>query len=377
MKDYLIRKSEPVLKEPDYEEPDNLSQILKSILSSWNVCSKEWVIRQYDHEVQGGSVLKPLVGIQNDGPGDASVVRPLLNSMKGIIISNGSNPKYGLIDPYAMAASAIDEAIRQIIAVGGTPQRIALLDNFCWGNTDKPDRLGDLVRAAKACYDIARIYETPFISGKDSLNNEYQIGDTSLAIPPTLLISAIGILENATRAISMDLKKPGNLIYIVGDTKNELGGSHYYEILGIQSKNVPYVDAEKGKKIMNALSDAINQGLVRSCHDCSEGGLAVAAAEMAFAGGLGMRLNLKNVPTSDSLDRDDKILFSESNTRFIVEVSPENQEQFEHRLKDQPFGLIGTVTDGQRFQVTGLKDEIVIDSDIFELKESWQKPLRW
>lgn len=361
----------------DFAEPADLTDSLKRILGSWNVCSKEWVVRQYDHEVQGGSVLKPFVGVTNDGPGDASIVRPVLDSLKGIIISNGCNPKYGLIDPYHMAASAIDEAIRQIIAVGGSLQQVALLDNFCWGNTDKPDRLGGLVRAAQACYDIARIYETPFISGKDSLNNEYQVGGESIAIPPTLLISAIAVMDDVTRAISMDAKQAGNMIYVVGDTKDEMGGSHYFDIHGVNSTNAPKVDAVRGKQWMTALSKATSAGLVASCHDCSEGGIGVAAAEMAFAGGLGMKLHLKNVPSSESVRRNDTLLFSESNSRFIVEVAPAHQQAFEAMLKDTPFGRIGEVLAEKFFEVVGLDGRVVVRANIDDLKTAWQQTLQW
>lgn len=376
----LTRKAtweKPDYNDPDFPEPAILTDDLKKILASWNVCSKEWVVRQYDHEVQGGSVLKPFVGQQNDGPGDASIIRPVLNSSRGIIISNGCNPKYGLIDPYHMAVSAIDEAIRQIIAVGGNLEKIALLDNFCWGNTDKPDRLGGLVRAAQACYDVAKIYETPFISGKDSLNNEYQVGETSIAIPPTLLISAIGIMDDVTKAVSMDAKQPNDLIYILGDTRDELGGSHYYEIHGFQGNQIPEVNAIKGKKLMSALSQAIQHGLVKACHDCSEGGLGVAAAEMAFAGGLGMTLDLKKIPSSDNLTRNDKLLFSESNSRFVVEIPPENQQQFEQILEGNYFGLIGRTTSNTKFEILGLNGKIVVNADSYELKQVWQQTLRW
>lgn len=376
----LTRKAiwtKPNFEEPDFPEPVDLTDALKKILSSWNVCSKEWVVRQYDHEVQGGSVLKPLVGKQNDGPGDASIIRPLLDSNKGIIISNGCNPKYGLIDPYYMAASAIDEAIRQIIAVGGNLEQIALLDNFCWGNTDKPDRLGGLVRAAQACYDVAKIYETPFISGKDSLNNEYQVGETSIAIPPTLLISAIGIMDDVSKVVSMDAKQAADLIYILGDTKDEMGGSHYYDIYGFQGNILPRVDAHAGKKIMNALNKAIAGGLVKACHDCSEGGIGVAAAEMAFAGGLGMTINLNRILSSDSLNRNDYLLFSESNSRFIVEVAADHQQKFEKIFKGIRLGLIGTTTSATSFQVIGLKGTTIVEANIYDLKKSWQKTLAW
>jgi phosphoribosylformylglycinamidine synthase len=363
--------------EPDFPQPPDLKEDLKKILGSWNVCSKEWVIRQYDHEVQGTSVLKPLVGAANDGPGDVAVIRPLADSNKGIIVSNGINPKYGDIDTYWMAASAIDEALRQVIAVGGTLDEVALLDNFCWGNPEKPDRLGGLVRAAQACYDTAIVYGTPFISGKDSLYNEYETGKESICIPPTLLISAMAVMDDVNKVISMDCKRAGDLIYIIGATYKELGGSHYYAIRGHVGNSVPKVYPEKGKKLMNALSAAMNKGLVSACHDLSEGGIGVAAAEMAFAGGLGMTINLKNVPLAESIERDDFILFSESNTRFIAEVAPEKKKDFEKAMSGVDFAEIGQVIDNNKFEVYGRNGKIILIADIDELKETWQKPLRW
>jgi phosphoribosylformylglycinamidine synthase II len=367
----------PQYTEPGFPQPPDLREDLLRILGSWNVCSKEWVIRQYDHEVQGGSVLKPLVGANNDGPGDAAIIRPILDSDMGVIVSNGINPKYGDIDPYWMAASAIDEALRQIIAVGGSLRKVALLDNFCWGNPDKPDRLGGLVRAAQACYDIAIAYETPFISGKDSLYNEYENEKESICIPPTLLISAVAVMANVSRAVSMDCKQEGDLLYIVGITWNELGGSHYYGIHGYTGNNVPRVNPGKGKKLMNALSAALEKGLVKACHDCSEGGIGAAAAEMAFAGGLGMTICLKQVPLGEPINRDDIVLFSESNTRFLVEVAPENKTKFENMMSGVDFAAIGQVTNKKRLEVYGLTGKRVLSAPLDELKEAWQKPLRW
>jgi phosphoribosylformylglycinamidine synthase len=363
--------------EPDFPESPDLGEELLSILRSWNVCSKEWVIRQYDHEVQGGSVLKPLVGVNSDGPGDAAIIRPLLDSDMGIIVSNGINPKYGDIDPYWMAASAIDEALRQIVAVGGSLRRVALLDNFCWGNPEKPERLGSLVRAAQACYDMAIAYETPFISGKDSLYNEYETEKGSICIPPTLLISAVAVMEQVERAISMDCKKEGNLIYIVGTTYDELGGSHYYGIHGFVGNNVPRVDPKRGKMLMDALSATTDKGLVRACHDLSEGGLGVAAAEMAFAGGLGMAIHLANVPLGSLLNRDDLILFSESNTRFLLEVAPKDRHQFEKMMAGVDCAAIGEVISDRSLKIYGLSGEQVLSTPLAELKEAWQNPLRW
>ena len=367
----------PKHPEPDFLPPTDLEDDLKSILAAWNVCSKEWVVRQYDHEVQGGSVLKPLVGEANDGPGDAAVIQPLPNSKKGLIISNGINPKYGDIDTYWMAASAIDEALRQIIAVGGNLEEVALLDNFCWGNPDKPDRLGDLVRAAQACYDMAVIYGTPFVSGKDSLNNEYETGEESICIPPTLLISAMAVVEDAGKAVSMDCKQAGNLVYIIGDTFNEMGGSHYLALHDYIGNSVPRVYPEKGKQLMDALSGAMNKGLVKACHDLSEGGIGVAAAEMAFAGGLGMQIHLDRVPLGEAIDRDDYIFFSESNTRFLAEVALEDKEEFEKMMSGSAFAEIGKVTDRGKLEVYGRDGQKLLNASIADLKEAWQQPLRW
>jgi phosphoribosylformylglycinamidine synthase len=363
--------------EPDFTPPPDLGEELKKILSSWNVCSKEWVIRQYDHEVQGGSILKPLVGVNNDGPGDAAIIRPVLDSDMGVIIANGINPKYGDIDPYWMAASAVDEALRQVIAVGGNLKRVALLDNFSWGNPEKPDRLGGLVRAAQGCYDTAIAYETPFISGKDSLYNEYGTEKESICIPPTLLISAMAVMENVARAVTMDCKQEGDLIYIVGTTYDELGGSHYYAVRGAIGNRVPQVNPQRGKKVMDTLSVAMEKGFVQACHDCSEGGIGVAAAEMAFAGGLGMALNLGKVPLGEPIARSDSVLFSESNTRFLVEVAAEDSRRFEQAMGEVIFAAIGEVTKGDRFEVYGVKGERVVSTPLAELKEAWQKPLRW
>jgi phosphoribosylformylglycinamidine synthase II len=367
----------PRHEEPSFESPSDLSDDLKKILSSWNVCSKEWVIRQYDHEVQGGSVLKPLVGIANDGPGDAAIIRPVLDSEMGVIISNGINPRYGDIDPYWMAASAVDEALRQVIAVGGSLKRVALLDNFNWGNPEKPDRLGGLVRAAQGCYRAAIDYGTPFISGKDSLYNEYETEKESICVPPTLLISAMAVMKDVSKAVSMDAKKAGDLLYIVGMTYNEMGGSHYYAVWGAMGNRVPQVNPKRGKKLMDALSVAMDKGLVKACHDLSEGGIGVAAAEMGFAGGVGITLDLNKVPLGENINRNDTILFSESNTRFLVEVAPEDAKRFEETLGENVYAAIGKFTEDDGLEVYGIKGEKVVSTPLAELKEAWQKPLRW
>ena len=350
---------------------------LKRLLASPNIASKESVIRQYDHGVQGGMVINPLVGAENDGPSDACVITPVLGSRKGVIIANGINPKYSDVDPYLSAASAIDEALRNIVAIGGTLDKTALLDNFCWGNPDKPDRLGELVRAAKACYDIATAYGTPYISGKDSLYNEYRDTTTGeqRAIPSTLLISAICVISDIRNTVTMDVKAPGNLIYVVGNTYTELGGSHYFGIHGYIGNRAPVVRPDEGKQTMERLSSAINNGLVRSCHDCSEGGIGVAVAEMAFAGGYGMTLNLDNIPTGDETDTDDYLLFSESNSRFIVEIKPQHRAAYENYMAGVPTGYLGIVTDTPEFVITEKAGHPIVDTSIEVLKLAWQTPL--
>ncbi|MBF0531591.1 MAG: phosphoribosylformylglycinamidine synthase subunit PurL [Candidatus Omnitrophica bacterium] len=367
----------PKCKEPKLPPKPDLNQALVKALAHLNVCSKEWVVRQYDHEVQGGSVVKPFCGPACDGPSDAAVITPRLGSYQGIAIANGIHPAYGKIDPYAMAASCVDEALRQVVAVGGDPQRTALLDNFCWGNPDKPERLGGLVRCAQGCADTAIGYGAPFISGKDSLYNEYGQGNQTIAIPGTILISAIGIVPDVRRTVTMDLKAAGNLLYVVGMTRDEMGGSIYFDTLGVLGSSVPGVAAKLGVKIFAVLHQAMQTGLVRSCHDCSDGGLAVALAEMAFAGGMGVSARLERVPYQGAGRREDFILFSESNTRFVVEIEPEQQRAFETILRGLPYGLVGRVEAEARLAVYGFKDTALINSNIRDLKEAWQKPLRW
>ncbi len=370
---------------PKEEQPLNVpvrqrfDDDLKRILSSLNVCSKHWVIRQYDHEVQAGSVVKPLVGACEDGPSDAAVVRPDLTSPRALAIACGMNPCYGDLDPYWMAASAVDEAVRNCVAVGADPQRIAILDNFCWGNTDRPETLGSLVRAALGCHDTAVAFGTPFISGKDSLNNEFsyvteQGRKQQVTIPPSLLISALGQLADATQAVTMDLKEPGNLLFLVGRTADELGGSHFALVNQLDGGRVPRVDFELAPRIFAALHRAIVEGLVRSCHDLSEGGLAVAAAEMAFAGNLGAELSLAELETE--LD-EPVLLFSESNSRFLVEVPAKAKQLFERLFDGLPCASVGQVAQHSRLKVTGRGSQPLIDSAVLELKQAWQSPLAW
>jgi len=389
--DLLHNGRPPVVREAVYKpapvEPlalptrDNYTDDLSQILGSYNVASKQSIIRQYDHEVQGGSAIKPLVGVAMDGPGDAAVVRPVLGSRRGVVVSCGMNPLYGELDTYHMAASAIDEAMRNCVAVGADPSRVAVLDNFCWGDCEKSETLGSLVRAALACHDLSLVLETPFISGKDSLNNEFSFVDDSgekqtIAIPSTLLISAMGQVDDVGKCVTMDIKAPGNLIYVIGETKNELGASHFTLVNELAGGAVPTVDSAVAKQTFSLLHAAIQQGLVRSCHDLSEGGLAVAAAEMGFAGGIGLVLQLATLPVAEDTLGSAERLFSESNTRFLCEVAPDQAAAFEKQLEGIPHACIGKTVSGTQIKITESEGgQTLIEAELADLKATWQRAL--
>ena len=367
------------------QEDSDANSALMALLSHPTIASKEEIVRRYDHEVQGATVLKPLVGRSGNGPGDAAVLRPILNepTRAGIVLSNGVNPLYSLIDPYHMALCAVDEALRNLTAVGGDIERVAILDNFCWGNPADPAQLGSLVRAVKGCYDAAVGFGTPFVSGKDSLNNEYRAHGRRLPVIPTLLISAFGIIEDAAQTIDMALKTPGNLLYQLGLTHDELAGSHYalqmehaFFEARFPTTSVPKVEITSARTTMRALGAAIRAGLVRACHDLSEGGLAVAAAEMAVAGQVGLEINLAHAPHDLQARRaaPTMLLFSESASRFLVEVAPEQQTAFEQFLRErelQQFALLGTVSSDERV-VMRYNEQTLIELSVDDLQTAWK-----
>ncbi len=363
----------PVLPEPEIAPRAGLTQVLLDMLAHADIASKEAVIRRYDHEVQGATWIKPLVGPAGDGPGDAAVLRPLCtDGWRGLALGVGICPHYGRVDPYAMAWAAVDEALRNVTCVGADPDRVALLDNFCWGNPALPDRLGALVRAAQGCHDAALAYGAPFISGKDSLNNEYvdPQGD-KVAIPPTLLISSLGIVPDVRNAVTMDLKRAGDLLYIAGETRAELGASLYHRLHGAPGSAVP-TPVPGAIETMRALHRAMQAGLVRACHDLSEGGLGVGAAEMALAGRLGLELDLAPLPRADLVTRDDVALFAESNARFLVEVAPGDAAAFEEALGERHWACLGRVVEEAGLLVRGLQGSVVVDCALADLVRAWQ-----
>ncbi len=323
---------------PGTSLPSDFATILCTMLAHPNVASKEAIVRRYDHEVRGGTLVRPFTGPKMDGPSDAAVLKPLGTWQHGMAfaLSAGINPQIGRRDPYAMALSCIDEAVRNAVAVGADPGRIALLDNFCWGNPTYPDRLGALVRCCQGCYDGARAFDAPFISGKDSLFNEFD----GTPIPGTLLISALAHVPDMGRCVTSHLKRPGDRIYLLGETRDERGGSLLHALEGRTDGAPPLLPAEPLARY-RALHQAMRRGLVAACHDCSEGGLAVALAEMCIGGRLGARVELAplgNLPAA-------VLLFAESNGRLLCAVAPENAAAFEAALAGQPLYALGEATD--------------------------------
>lgn len=356
-------------KKVDVEDPKfkipNLKKITKKILSSPNIGSKESIIRRYDHEVRGNTILKPMQGIVNkETHGDATVIKPLKDSYKGIAITSDVNPSFCKLDPFLGAASAVEETIRNLVSVNSFPH--TLVDCLNFGNPENPESLGAFVRGCEGLYFAANSFKIPFVSGNVSFYNESSLG--KIAPTPTLL--GIGIVDDVRKIISVDLKKEGNFFYIVGETKQELGGSEYYKILNFSERGVvPKVFPEETKKIVNSLLKAMNLSLVESCHDCSEGGIFVSAAEMAFGGDLGLNLDLERISSSI---RTDFKLFSESNGRFLVEVKRKNAKEFEKITKGKG-KKIGEVVKEKKIEI---KDKnIDIEFSLDELRNAWKNAI--
>ena len=358
----------------------HVGDVLVDLLAHPNIASKQWIIRQYDHEVQGRTMIKPLTGsADRPGPGDAAVITPVLDSTRGLAIANGLAT--GLkVDPYVMALAAIDECVRNLVCVGADPARIAILDNFCWPSCNDPANLGSLVRAAEACYDGAKAYRTPFISGKDSLNNQFTTEDgRTIRIPPTLLISGIGIVNDIRRCVTMDAKRAGNLLVIVGETDARMGGSHYQMVFDhVRNAALPLVDLERGPRTAAAVARAIASGVVRSAHDCSEGGLLVAAAEMAFAGDLGLRLDLTMQSLGGRAGDADLAArcFAETPSRYLLEIERVNLDAFDRAMRSSggaKYAIIGEFNDTRRLTMA----EGDVDLDVTDLRAAWVRTLDW
>ena len=381
-------------QEPNYEEPElnepageELERMLIELVGRLNVCGKEYVARQFDHEVQGGSIIKPLVGINQDVHSDAVVMRPVLSNWQGVALSSGILPWYGDIDPWAMAEAGIDTAIRNVSAVGADPNKIALLDNFCWCSSNEPERLGQLKRAVMACYETAKKFKAPFISGKDSMFNDFKGYDAQgnpvkISVPPTLLISSLGIVPDIRKCQTLDFKAEGDLIYVIGLTKPELGGSEFFAYLGEKLRGkryignkVPRVELDRARRRYQTVYQALEQEVLSSIHSVGTGGLGFGFAKMAMAGELGARIDLEMIPTESQL-KTLELLFSESQSRFIITIPSELSKKFEEIFAYEDFALVGEVISEPKLIFhKGAKE--INKVEISQLKQSYKRTLGW
>jgi phosphoribosylformylglycinamidine synthase II len=374
------------LFEPVLAEPEDASGLLLDLLSRPNICSKEWIIRQYDHEVQGTSVIKPLVGKDRDINSDAVVIRPVLDSLQGLVAAQALLPAYSQIDTYHMVTCTVDEAVRRVVAVGGDPDHIGGVDNFCWPSVqydppDNPDgkyKAAQLVRANWALKDICQAYEIPLLSGKDSMYVDGHLrgryGEThKVSALPTLQFTCTSVVEDLTRCVTMDAKFPGDLVYVMGQTNHGMGASEYYEHLGYVGCHVPKVEPELSMKCYRALNLAIKKELVASCHGIYRGGLGVHLALAAMGGNLGLTIDLSRVPRADA-EQNHIVLYSESSGRFIVTIDPKDRSSFESVVNKVPYACIGTVSEAPDVVIHGLKGEPLIQVPVSALKAAWKRP---
>lgn len=366
-------------EEPGEACPADLGPVLLKMMGRLNIASFDFLSYQYDHVVQGGTILGPLHG-KGKVNSRASVIAPVLSSRKGVVVSQALNPLYSDIDTYAMAACAIDSAVRNSLSVGGSLKELALLDNFCWCSSNDEERLGQLKAAAEACYDYAVAYGTPYISGKDSMFNDFNGYNAKgekvqISVPPTLLISSIGVIEDYRRCVSLDLKLPGDLIYILGTTADEMGGSEYYSMLGFCGNSVPQVNAQSALKLYAAFEAAVQKDLLASAESIVLGGLGVSLARVAIAGKIGLDVDLSNVSQASNLSAD-HILFSESQSRFLVSVSPQDQAAFEALFQGQSCILIGQALPDQHFRVKDAAGKNIVDTNLSELEKAYRSTFK-
>ena len=374
-------QSAPVVAPEVFESDDHKADLL-GLLRRLNICSKEYVIRQYDHEVQGGSVVKPLCGARNDGPSDAAVFRPLLDSYEGLVVSNGIAPRYSDVDAHAMTVCAFDEAVRNAVCSGADPNYMAALDNFCWCDpvaaADNPDgeyKLAQLVRSNQALYEMCVAYRIPLISGKDSMKNDYRIGATKISIPPTLLISLVARINDVRKAVTMDFKRDGDCIYLLGITGRHLGCSEYALMKNRSDASVPVLrDPAQTFALYQQVHAAMEQGLITTCHDCADGGLGVAVAEMCFAGDCGAQIDLAAMVCEKNLTDTEK-LFSETPGRLVVAVPPASAKAFEALLVGHTCRCIGDVVASDTITIDGTADETICVCSRIDARAAWKETL--
>jgi phosphoribosylformylglycinamidine synthase subunit PurSL len=377
-----------------------MHEVLLALLAHPSIASKHWIIRQYDHEVQGATLIKPLVGPLTRGPGDAAVLQPIASSTRGIALSQGLQTPFGDVslggDPYWMTLASIDECVRNLVCVGADPSRIAILDNFCWASCDKPENLGALVRAAEACYDGALAYKAPFVSGKDSLSNQLRYTDPRtgepalIEIPPTLLITGLAIVPDVTRCVTMDAKRPGSVLLLVGPrdsntlSHGSLGASFLQQLANRGSvpnltpatirgrESVPHVSLTDGPRIARVVAGLMQRGLVLSAHDCSEGGALVAIAEMLIAGSSPRQPIGCICRTLDSSEHALDTWFGEGPSRYLLEVDPARVDEVRDAFNDFSCLEVGTLTNTGKLAISP-SDSVEVES----LAQAWLSPLDW
>lgn len=365
--------------ETSHSVRDDIGKTLLRMLSRRNITSYSFISSQYDSIVQAGSVLPPLQG-RGRVNGEASIFRPVLSSQKGVILSQGMYPTYSEIDTYAMGSASLDTAVRNSVAAGANPEKIALLDNFCWCSPTDPERLYQLKEAARACYEIGKAYGMPFISGKDSMFNDFSGYDTfgaplKISILPTLLISSISVIDDVTKAVSLDTKIPGDLVYILGETFDEISGSEYERMQNeLSNFGVPKVNSKKNLKLYSSLHSAIQKRLIASSISVTRGGIGVALSKMAMGGMWGLSVTLQKIP--GRVTRNDCALFSESQGRIVVTVAPQNKKQFESVLKGNSISLLGKVTDDKIFTIQGLNGKQIVQTSLQDLQTAYTKTFK-
>ena len=370
----LVTKPYPYETEEQNIVVENHNELFEKVLGNHNNCSFEFISKQYDHEVQNNSILKPLQG-KGRVNSPATVIRPLWHTKKGVVLSQSLYPRLSEISAYDMAACAIDTAIRNAVAAGGNINHLALLDNFCWCSSNEPERLHQLKEAAKACYDYAVVYKTPFVSGKDSMFNDFKGFDENdnplkISVYPTLLISSTGVIPDVNKTTSIDFKIPGDYVYVIGMTKNECGGSEFYHAFDKIGAKSPKVDAIKSRELYEKMYELNQKSLLSSCAAIGWGGFLITLAKMSVAGLLGAEVDTSKVPNENISP--EKILYSESQSRFIATIDPKNQEMFENMLSGFVLAKVGTVTNDGKFLIKN-NDQEMISSDVKRVEQVYKE----
>jgi len=392
--DLVARWKPPTFDEPSPAAPDDLGETLLAMLARLNVCSGEAKARHYDHEVKALTVVKPWIGVGRDVPAEATVFLARHGSTRGFVLSEGVNPFYSDLDTHAMAMSVVDLAVRRQLCAGARLDRIALLDNFCWPDPVQSDstpdgeyKLAQLVRACRGLYEACLAYGTPLISGKDSMKNDSTKGGTKISVPPTLLVSAIGQIDDVRDAVTLEPKRVGDVVFLLGTTRNEIGGSEYLRWRGTRDKlthapdepsayvgrDVPRVDPAETTKLYEAFEAATRSGVVRSAATPAMGGWALAFARCAMAAEAGLEIDLDICSEAAEMPAD-ALLFSESNCRFVVTVAPDDAERFAAHFDETSCRRVGTVTEESRLRVR-IGGQVRIDLDGAEMKTAFKETL--